>query len=259
MPSRLGGLLSPLRIAAIYLAFGLAALLFSDVLLVTWIDDPALLRDLQTAKGALEVGVTAGLIYALVRSYQRASERDTEEIERARDSFAFLNKLLRHHVLNRMNVVLGRLEQVSVQGERDEELLDTVTNQSQAVVDLVQQVRTLAHTLEGNVELEHADLVSLLEERVAAFEDRFEAADVESDLPERVPVEADDALSLAVDELLQNAVEHHDAAAPRIRVSLEADGDTANVRVADDGPGIPDEEKEGAFEKGVRGNEGNGL
>ena len=49
MPSRLGALLTPLRIAAIYLAFGLAALLFSDVLLVSWIDDPARLRDLQAA------------------------------------------------------------------------------------------------------------------------------------------------------------------------------------------------------------------
>ena len=259
MPSRLGALLTPLRIAAIYLAFGLAALLFSDVLLVYWVDDPALLSELQTAKGAAEVVLTAVLIYALVRSFQRAHERDTREVERARDSFAFLNKLLRHHVLNRMNVVLGRLRQLPSADDGGRESVEIIAHQSEAVVDLVQQVRTLAHSLEGNGDLDRRDLSSLLAERVDAFDERFDAVEVETDLPARAPVEADDSLALAVDELLHNAVEHHDDGAPRVDVALEADGDTVTVRVADDGPGVPHDKQEAVFERGVRGNEGIGL
>lgn len=259
MPSRFGSLLSPIRIAAVYLVFGIAALIFSDVILVGLVDDPMLLARLQAAKGAAEVVLTAGLIYFLVHSYQRAHDRDTEEIERARDSFAFLNKLLRHHVLNRMNVVVGLLRQLSVAGEEDEERLARIADQSEAVVDLVQQVRTLAHTLEGDVDPERTDLAGLLRERIRAFEERFEGVEVEADLPEGVPVDADDALALAFDELLQNAVEHHETGLPRVRVALQADGGTATVRVADDGPGIPDDRKEEAFARGVRGNEGIGL
>ena len=206
-----------------------------------------------------EVVLTAALIYALVYSYQRAHEQNTRELERARDSFAFLNKLLRHHVLNRMNVVLGHLELLSTEDGNDEGSVEVVTAQSEAVVDLVQQVRTLSRALEGYGDLDRTDLASLLGERVDAFEGRYDAVEVETDLAERAPVEADDSLRLAVDELLHNAVEHHVSDQPRVRVALETDGDTVTVRVADDGPGVPSDLHEAVFERGVRGIEGIGL
>lgn len=77
MPSDLGGQLTPFRIAVIYAGFGIAALLFSDVVLVAFVDDPQLLRELQAAKGAIEVLLTGGLIYLLVSVYRRSNERKT--------------------------------------------------------------------------------------------------------------------------------------------------------------------------------------
>ena len=158
-----------------------------------------------------------------------------------------------------MNVVLGHLELLPAADADDEESVAIVADQSEAVVDLVQQVRTLAVSLEGEGDLDRTDLPSLLVRRVDAFERRVDAVDVETDLPERVPVEADDSLALAVDELLQNAVEHHDGGAPRVDVALEANGDTVTLQVADDGPGVPSDQRDAVFERGVRGNEGIGL
>jgi len=73
--------LTPARIAAIYLAFGLLGLLVSDVLLVAFVEEP-LLGTLQAVKGVVEVLATALLLYVLVSwSYRdfRIQQRATDE------------------------------------------------------------------------------------------------------------------------------------------------------------------------------------
>ncbi len=62
--------LTPFRLAVLYAVFGLLALVGSDILLLALFEDP-LLRILQAGKGAIEVLVTAGLIYVVVRSTWR--------------------------------------------------------------------------------------------------------------------------------------------------------------------------------------------
>nr|WP_305882660.1 sensor histidine kinase [Haloplanus ruber] len=61
--------------------------------------------------------------------------------------------------------------------------------------------------------------------------------------------------------LLNNAVQHSDRDEPSVTVSASATDDAVTVRVADDGPGIPDDRKERVFGKGEKGieSEGTGL
>jgi hypothetical protein len=58
-----GSELSPLGVAAIYLAFGLAALALFDLVVPRVIRSHDLLHRVQAVKGLVEVGVTAGLVY----------------------------------------------------------------------------------------------------------------------------------------------------------------------------------------------------
>ncbi|MFB6184746.1 MAG: ATP-binding protein [Haloarculaceae archaeon] len=44
---------------------------------------------------------------------------------------------------------------------------------------------------------------------------------------------------IAVSNLVENAIEHNDAAEPWVRVRVDADDQRVRVRVADDGPEIP--------------------
>ena len=61
--------------------------------------------------------------------------------------------------------------------------------------------------------------------------------------------------------LLDDAVFHNDEAKVRIDVDVTADAETAVVRIADNGPGIPDSRKREVFGRGEKGLEspGSGL
>lgn len=257
--SRIGSALSPRLIALVYFVFGIVALVVSDVLFVAVIEDPARLRRLQAIKGAVEVAFTALLIYGLVAIYRDAAERKTDEVERARDRLAFLNNLLRHHVLNRMNVVQGHVNGLIEHGEGDSERLATIERQSEAIVDLVENVRVLAHAPSGSFEPIEVDVAAVVEAAVETARDRHPEATLEASAPDGIEVEADDALSLVVESLLQNAVAHNDADHPRVSVTVEPGTEYATVRVADNGPGIPEDAIRGPAAGERRGHEGLGL
>jgi len=61
--------------------------------------------------------------------------------------------------------------------------------------------------------------------------------------------------------LLNNAIVHNDKELPETTVSVSVDDEAVRVHVADNGPGVPDDQKEQIFEEGEKGldSEGTGL
>jgi len=59
---------------------------------------------------------------------------------------------------------------------------------------------------------------------------------------------ADDSLSSVIDNIIRNAVNH--GKADRITITTGKEGDLCEVRIADNGTGIPDEIKGKVFEEG---------
>jgi two-component system OmpR family sensor kinase len=62
-----------------------------------------------------------------------------------------------------------------------------------------------------------------------------------------------DRLAQILDNLLQNAARY---AASEVRVEAEADSGTVRITVADDGPGVPDADRERIFDRLVRLDDG---
>jgi signal transduction histidine kinase len=59
--------------------------------------------------------------------------------------------------------------------------------------------------------------------------------------------------------LLQNAILHNDKETPEITITAERQQRQIEVRIADNGPGVPDAQKETIFGKGAKGLESEGT
>ncbi|MFB6171822.1 MAG: ATP-binding protein [Haloarculaceae archaeon] len=218
---------------------------------------PGFVEELLLAGGG---GALAGLLIgvATIRSNTNA-----ERASRQRDTLLFLNELLRHNVLNGMQIVLAYADRVEerVDDERVHEDLAVIAERSESVVELVDNVRTLTQSVAGETRLHGVALCPLLSESVADARETFPAATITLDVDPGVSVVADDLLPAIFENLLANAVEHNDGPEPYVSVVATATDDRVVVRVADDGPGVPDERKDSCFEPGEQDEEsvGQGL
>ena len=154
-----------------------------------------------------------------------------------------VNRILRHNLRNELNVVFGFAGEIA---ERtDNEMIGDFARRIEETGKRLAGVADGATTLRRVVEEGYAtdpdrvDVGTVVEEVVARHADDSPAARITADVPAGITVRGDDRLSVAVDHLVENAVEHG-GDAPRVAVSAERDPDAGVVllRVADDGPGI---------------------
>ncbi|GAB7093515.1 histidine kinase N-terminal 7TM domain-containing protein [Halolamina litorea] len=233
--------------------------------LASRVDDPGVVsvdddgdgdRYFQIASTAFTSGgVTTGRLVTLTdvterERYRRRLEEKTEQLEA-------LNRVVRHDIRNDMAVINGWAgtlhEHVDEEGD---EALERVLRKSEHVIELTETVRDFVESLSGEAvfEPEPTDLHRHLDTEVAATRETFPEATirVDGDLP-TVTVLASEMLSSVFRNLLENAVRHNDSDAPEVTVSAVDAGDTVRVRIADNGPGVPDEQKETVFGKGEKG------
>ncbi|MFC7027586.1 sensor histidine kinase [Halomicroarcula sp. GCM10025710] len=85
------------------------------------------------------------------------------------------------------------------------------------------------------------DVVPHIRERVDAVRRAYPEATVELDCPDELVVHADWLLGTVLDNLVENAIVHNEGT-PSLTVAVERCGQTACIRVTDDGPTIPETE-----------------
>lgn len=203
-------------------------------------------------------------------------QRDISERKRAeqqlnveRDQLALLNQLVRHDIRNDMAVILGWGDRLYDQAtEQQQEDLLRILNTARHTKQLTESVRDLLELLrEDDPELSSVALGDTLRTEIkrvhSSFEYRSDSVTIsgEDALPEDSKVLATSLLNSVFGNLLDNAVFHNDKAEVAIRISVEQRAETVVVRVADNGPGVPDSAKRSVFGRGEKGLEspGSGL
>jgi signal transduction histidine kinase len=81
---------------------------------------------------------------------------------------------------------------------------------------------------------------------------------VEGSIPD-VEVVGNDMLGSVFRNLLRNATQHNDKTPPEVTVSAAEHDDIVEVRIADNGPGVPDAQKDEIFGRGEKGLESSGA
>ena len=198
------------------------------------------------------------LIDLFVANAQAAIRRvDREEtLAQRNDQLEFVNSLLRHDIQNSMTVIRARGEALAESlDDREADYARTGVEQSDDVIEIVDQFRVLLDALTdlGDGNTDSVALSSTLEDRVATLETTYPDAEVTAEVPAGLTVEADAMLGNVLGNVLDNAVEHNDTAAPSVTVTATEGERRVVVRVADDGPGVPEAQKETVFRRGNRG------
>jgi len=179
-----------------------------------------------------------------------------QQIKEQRDNLELLNQVFRHDIRNDLTVVNGFAEmledEVTSEGRQ---MLITVRESVDEAIRLTETARDLsAVMLQSEFEKQRISLKETLDEQLERIQSEFQDAEVsiEGAIP-HVTIKGDDMLSSVFRNLLQNAVQHNDKEIAEISVSVVESEETISVRIADNGPGVLDTQKETIFGKGEKG------
>ncbi|WP_123535069.1 PAS domain-containing sensor histidine kinase [Halosimplex salinum] len=190
-------------------------------------------------------GVAQGIIGVTVDiTDQKHRERELDRQNERLDEFA---SIVSHDLRNPLNVAQGRLDLYRQSGDESE--LDAVEEMHERIESIIEEV--LAYAREGShiEEMEWFDATDVaagawegVATAAASFDQNWEYA-IKGD-PSR--------LARLFENLFRNAVEH---GGEDVTVRVGTLDDVPGFYVEDDGPGIPEAERDEVFERGVTTNE----
>lgn len=188
------------------------------------------------------VGASTGLLVGLEgerrdRSHGGEARHASRAAARAEERFAFLNRLLRHHLLNGVAVVRGHAELLDESLDEPPEQVRIIRQRSDELVGLVQNVETLGRVFTDDLPTRPTDPVGPLREAVAVVRQERAGADIRTQLGTTTAVVANERLTLAFEALLRYAVEHAEDDSVAV-ATAEAPG-TVSVTIAFDAEGEP--------------------
>lgn len=189
----------------------------------------------------IAAGAVIGLLLGTVRELRREHRTATKLNQRN----SVLNRVLRHNLRNDTSVILGYLDTLREHphGAEADEAYETIVKHVDELIDISESARRIEHIEEGS-EGGPIDLASLVEERAALYRETREGVTFDLELPEESWAVVGSLCRSAIDNLIENAIEHA-GGAPTVRIAVgtpRANDDVVQVVVEDDGPGIPDAE-----------------
>jgi len=184
-------------------------------------------------------------------------KRHERQLEAKTDELAVINRLVRHDINNDVQLLLGWADGLRDHvDEPGQERLERIEQTCKHISELTTIARDFVESIgdEGELDYGAVNLRHILDSELDKAQRRHEEATitVEGSIPS-VSVRANELLSSVFGNLLNNAVRHNDSPHPHVEVTATRSETSVRVRVADDGPGIPDGRKETVFGKGELG------
>jgi len=193
--------------------------------------------------GTIIVGVSATAHVLIgVNDVRRIRARN---LARQREKTTVMNRLIRHDLKHSAQVLLGLGDALTRISDPDiDDIGDRVRTVGSDLADIDSQVETVTDLIETDeVNRESVAVSSLVEASVAELRSQFPAATVSVSADKNARALAGDPLAIAFSELIENALVHGGNPAT-VDIHVAAERKTVTVSVSDDGPGIPESERE---------------
>ncbi|WP_121743989.1 sensor histidine kinase [Natronorubrum halophilum] len=253
--------LSPPRYLRVvgWLFSGLVVFLLINLALIAAVPTDRFAMVVAWIRWAVALGAGIGLLIGCIEARtierslaaERASLRATH-LEEQREFLDYLNSILRHEVLNAATIINGYaslLHQEAATTDQHRRWAEIVIDESEEMSTVIDDVQVLLQSVEGEWQLEPVNVSRIVTEEIRKLEQKWDSIDVETSIPADVSVQADELLARVFRNLLSNAVEHNDAARPRVAVTVEPGPETVRVEIADNGSGIPASELDSIEER----------
>ena len=184
---------------------------------------------------------------------QRARET---QLQKQRDDLELLNHVLRHDMRNHLQLVTAYTELLEDHvDEEGAEYIATIRESAENAIGLTRTAKEMAEvmlqTTDGTTTVALGSVLNRELEEIRSSS-RTAVVRVDGSVP-RVDVVANSMLGSVFRNLLKNAIQHNDKPVPEVTVSVEVAEQRVVVRVADNGPGIPPEQRATVFGKGEKG------
>lgn len=190
------------------------------------------------------------------KTYERRLEFQNERLD-------VFNRILRHDLRNKLNVVHGyagnlerRLpEDVSV------EPVDRIRAAADDLLSTSATLRDLQEAFSDRATERTLDVADVVVRVLGEYRETYPDVTFEADVRDGLTVSCRPTLRVALANLVENAVEYNDAADPRVEVAAHATDGAVVIEVTDNGPGIPESEYEHLTEERNRTplNHGSGI
>jgi signal transduction histidine kinase len=200
-------------------------------------DTPALaaIRSRAYLSNFLIGGSLGGTLTGL---YAARYRRHHSELRQQANRLEALNRMLRHEVLNAVNVIQGYAALDHREGSNASEIID---RRSETIARTIEEVKYLTwNTRTSEPSRATTDLTACLESAVETAREQYSTATISFDAaPGDLTVRANDRLTQVVVHLLENAIVHAADDAPTVEVTVETTPTTVRVGIHDHGPGLP--------------------
>jgi signal transduction histidine kinase len=178
-------------------------------------------------------------------SYEQERERREQELTRERNRLEDFASVVSHDLRNPLNVAFGRLTLVDKEYDGDPEHVEALQRSLERMDELIDDVLALArggHKVIDATETSLDDIITAAWDTVESSNATLERVDTDAQI-----TGDQTRLQQLFENLFRNAVEHSDDHVT-VRVGTLPGG--RGFYVADDGPGIPEDESEQVFERG---------
>jgi len=169
-------------------------------------------------------------------------KRRQQELERQNEQLDQFAQVVSHDLRNPLNVAAGKLELCRMETRGGEKYFDDVEQALDRIDAIIDDVLTLAREGRRIDDREQVQLGALARRARENVDAPAASLVVETDRSLRADP---DSLQRAFENLIRNAVEH---GRPDVMITVGATDD--GFYVADDGPGIPEAERDSVFENG---------
>lgn len=165
-------------------------------------------------------------------------ERFIDEREQRAQRLEVFNRLLRHNLRNRLDVIKSHTERLAEQ--TDGQAAETVLSEADRLAAIGTRARRIDQLMSRDSNPSSVDLTTLIRDILRDIDS--EGLTITTDLPHTATLQTDaEILRTALISPLENAAEY---AASTVTVSLRSTADGWTVIISDDGDGIPASELE---------------